>query len=145
MKYIRTANGIYTSTLDSVLANMRPRYKDIYLRRKNGENFEDIAKDYGLSPWTIRSNYGTARNHVNFSSQRLLQKTGKVIKEADTIEELCDEFVGISRLGAHYRFLRSPSEQFIKDYFKEVYGAVWCEFGLKYVAKINKEGKLELL
>ena len=145
MKYIRTANGIYTSTLDSVLANMRPRLKDIYLRHKNGESFEDIAKDYGLSPWTIRNYYNTARNHVKFRGQRLLENTGKVIKEADTIEELCDEIIVMDEKGRYF----FVSDKGAKDHemYKKfyVYGAIWTGKGLIYVAKMNDNGEVELL
>ncbi len=78
-----------------------------------------------------------------------------IIKEADTIEELCDEFVYNNELLAPIYI--SPKEPLIEswrnslDYefnyknHKEIYGAIWTSKGLIYVAKMNNEGKLELL
>ena len=85
-----------------------------------------------------------------------------VVKQADTIEELCDEFVtkvlnpnshGTKPHG-HYMnamsfkdivkyYLSSIEEKGIKTY--DVYGAIWTEWGLKYVAKMNDKGEMELL
>lgn len=74
---------------------------------------------------------------------------------ADTIEELCDEFVteefdkisGIS----HGRNIDYCLEEALKNqcakhkcYYK-VYGAIWTNNGLIYVAKLNEEGEFELL
>lgn len=70
-----------------------------------------------------------------------------VLKHADTIEELCDEFVVIHKElnGNHiihrYNWL-GKSEHKMGN---EVYGAIWTECGLKYVAKMNEKGELELL
>ena len=33
----------------------------------------------------------------------------------------------------------------IKNSCKEVYGAIWTDTGLKYIAKMNEKGELELL
>ena len=83
----------------------------------------------------------------------------------DTIEELCDEFVLVKD---NYKALleletnRSIESGFLKDiktgwlsfiddindYLKrnyELYGAIWTKWGLKYVAKMNQKGKLELI
>jgi hypothetical protein len=65
-------------------------------------------------------------------------------KQADTIEELCDEFV---------------CDKFVHNNLKEllefgelgryvggiIYGAIWTDKGLIYVAKMNEKGVLELL
>lgn len=66
-----------------------------------------------------------------------------IIKRADSIEELCDEFVGIS--DGEPQMLRFVPYACAIYWNGGVYGAVWCEFGLKYVARMNNEGKLELL
>lgn len=88
----------------------------------------------------------------------------EIIKQADTIEELCDEYVAIRKVdgikflaeirkAAHGRTLglktdlfiwRKPLIKSIKKEFK-VYGAIWTDKGLIYVAKMNKKGELELL
>ncbi len=66
-----------------------------------------------------------------------------VIKVADTIEELCDVLVSV-RDNWHdvwndfedCKILCSESE---------IYGAIWTDKGLIYVAKMNSKGELELL
>lgn len=63
-------------------------------------------------------------------------------READTIEELCDEFVGIYK-GRHIKSL-SKDLWILKD-CEVIYGAIWTDKGLIYVAKMNSEGVLELL
>ena len=71
----------------------------------------------------------------------------EVIKQADTLEELCDEFVGIDTQG-HYII---HNDDFIKGAriipLEDVkyFGAIWTDKGLIYVAKMNEKGELELL
>lgn len=78
----------------------------------------------------------------------------KIIKQADTIEELCDCFVKIKRkkdyrdyiLKFDFKDLPLLKEQRIKYPTSPVYGAIHVEDkGLIYVAKMNDEGELELL
>ena len=66
-----------------------------------------------------------------------------VIKYADTIEELCDEFVIIDNNGKPQVY--SP---FDLKYWKtdnSLFGAIWTDKGLTYVAKMNDKGEFELL
>jgi hypothetical protein len=65
----------------------------------------------------------------------------EVLKEANTIEELCDEFVMISD-GKHKLDIGCHS---YSDEKIQIYGAIWTDKGLIYVAKMNEKGKLELL
>ena len=70
----------------------------------------------------------------------------QVIREADTIEELCDEFVGVDKTCENgHQLLRAIPYKCANFWNGGVYGAVWCEFGLKYVAKLNSKGEFELL
>ena len=62
-------------------------------------------------------------------------------KQADTIEELCDEFIGV--VGNMHRQLTGTNIRSWNDC--SIYGAIWTEWGLKYVAKMNDKGELELL
>lgn len=73
------------------------------------------------------------------------------VKSADTIEELCDEFVVV---GSYYHkdpFL-FPKEQGIPleeiwqhfDSSTTCFGAIWTDKGLQFVARMNDEGVLEL-
>ena len=68
-------------------------------------------------------------------------------KEANTIEELCDEFVGIDSQG-HYlihndKWLEGARIVPLEEI--NYYGAIWTDKGLIYVAKVNDKGELELL
>ena len=66
------------------------------------------------------------------------------IKQASTIEELCDEFVSIDyTLKNKYYHFNSLEE--INLIYDEVYGAIWTSKGLIYVAKMNDKGELELI
>ena len=82
----------------------------------------------------------------------------KNCKIADTIEELCDEFVYTgSKFSPYFKIkgygswdgTRIESD---KDMHKELqskgcvfYGAIWTDKGLIYVAKMNNKGELELI
>ncbi len=75
------------------------------------------------------------------------------IKQADTIEALCDEFViydadikkcYILEKGFYHRFDEECKKALhLADRY--IYGAIWTEWGLKYVAKMNDNGELCLL
>ena len=78
---------------------------------------------------------------------------------ADTIEELCDEFViytpnMYSNMKVYLRYeFESKLDSAIQDYknYQDIneevylYGAIWTDKGLIYVAKLNEKGELELL
>lgn len=73
------------------------------------------------------------------------------IQVADTIEELCDEFIVEEDYKNHkYWITDRLKEAFDAIEFycmkpSNIYGAIWTDKGLIYVAKINKERELELL
>ena len=67
-----------------------------------------------------------------------------ILKQADTIEELCDEFV--------YNKMIFKTLKEVLDYVpisaltnNQIRGAIWTDKGLIYVAKMNDKGELELL
>ena len=79
---------------------------------------------------------------------------------SDTIEELIDAYVFVSKSGeTHYPYFKSydmgvclgsriENDETFKNHLLEngtVYGAVWTDKGLIYVAKMNDKGCLELL
>ena len=90
-----------------------------------------------------------------------VHEIGEVVKEADTIEELCDCFVkfrhevyNIDRItirfkyefvGIYKRFSKARKGLRYRDFSDILYGAVWTDKGLIYVAKFNKEGEFDLL
>ena len=70
-------------------------------------------------------------------------------KESNSIEKLCDRYVIVTKDDNHdiYITLDTTTKYLAQNkiYIKAVYGAIWTEFGLKYIAKMNDKGKLELL
>ena len=93
----------------------------------------------------------------------LVMKKGEIIyptiieRTADTIEELCDIFVldnvipcliHLSKTkGYYYYYGDSDKQSCLMPIYKEykIYGAIWTNKGLIYVAKMNDKGELELL
>ena len=69
-----------------------------------------------------------------------------IIKQADTIEELCDEFV-LFRDNKPYAVVpnKNRNAELAKYVWKDYYCAIWTDKGLTYVAKMNESGVLELL
>ena len=74
----------------------------------------------------------------------------EIVKQADTIEKLCDQFVLLD----HNKVFLLANNNFsvIRDIWKNnryaeiyIYGAIWTDKGLIYVAKMNDKGELELL
>ena len=116
MKYIRTKNGIYE-------ANDEFKIEDEVLYEKDQLTFDE--DDYVWFPY------------------------GEVISQADTIKELCDEFVCVSKDNPKSYIIDDnlwgdvyPYYDSEKDY---LYGAIWTDKGLIYVAKLNDKGELELI
>lgn len=73
-----------------------------------------------------------------------------IVKEADTIEDLCDEIVYENYFYHQDKPALYPDGWDIKDVAKRepnaiIYGAIWTNKGLIYVAKMNEKGELELL
>ena len=88
-----------------------------------------------------------------------------IIGQADTIEELCDAFIDTSELkttntgGWLYDEFDSKNKCLVYyaedekrtiplneyDDLSKIYGAIWTDKGLIYVAKMNDKGELELL
>lgn len=70
-----------------------------------------------------------------------------IIKQAETIEELCDEFIRIEKcLDIKPQVLRTEESEIIDLIGNaNIYGAIWTDKGLIYVAKMNEKGELELL
>lgn len=74
-------------------------------------------------------------------------KDDDILKQADNIEELCDEFV--CQENDYFYWLASRENVSFRDlpncYCKAIFGAIWTDRGLIYVAKMNENGELELL
>lgn len=122
-----------------------------YIRTKDGKIF-DVNK--------ICVPYQIIERWIDFNSQGRFE----IIKQADNIEELCDNFVVIDKkwnqkyvccyIGDENCFLAvehdGDSSSFSKKELLEegsydVYAAIWTDKGLIYKAKMNEKGELELL
>lgn len=79
-------------------------------------------------------------------------------KVGDTIEELCDLYVTHYKIGEkdYFHDIRVSIESakwfaekdhpnFSSFKVRAIYGAIWTDKGLIYVAEMNKEGEFELL
>jgi len=72
----------------------------------------------------------------------------EIIKQADTIEELCDEFVAVDNEDIKHTQFMKPFDYYMRSLHPKdvsLYGAIWTDKGLIYVAKMNEKGELELL
>ena len=70
------------------------------------------------------------------------------LKVADTIEELCDEFVIKVNDNGYCLCPYEKALSLIEEAQQRnaiIYGAIWTDKGLIYVAKMNNNGELELL
>lgn len=65
-----------------------------------------------------------------------------IVGEADTIEELFDCYADYCEA---YNFDIIYPKKPIRRKNHEIYGAVWINDNLKYIAKMNEEGEFELL
>ena len=123
MKYIRTKDGeIYE------VENPKP-FSIFVCKPKHVEMLVCIGENkYEMKNITIRRSIG--RSHW---------KT-EIIKQANTIEELCDEFV------CNEMFVYDKTEmEWLIEQGNDVYGAIWTDKGLIFIAKMNEKGELELL
>ena len=78
-----------------------------------------------------------------------------ILRESDTIEKLCDHLVVIEKESSSFPHIqhRFLGDLFIDHSYDEkfqqnkliVYGAIWTDKGLIYVARMNKKGDWELL
>lgn len=78
-----------------------------------------------------------------------------ILKQSDTIEELCDEFVLYDNQLKTYGVFDKMSTKvitfkWIQNHLEiyngmTIYGAIWTNKGLIYVAKMNEEGILCLI
>ena len=83
-----------------------------------------------------------------FNSHGTYREYTNIVAESDNIEELCDAYVGVYAEKENIsdrEIAYSISSLSGMDGFDEIYGAIWTDKGLIYVAKMNDNGELELL
>ena len=92
---------------------------------------------------------------LNEVSKLSIDMAEEPIREAKTIEELCDRYIGISNnkpMIIKYEF-DEYYDEYGDSYTKEellmeydiIYGAIYTSKGLIYVAKMNDKGELDLI
>lgn len=134
MKYIRTKDGRIIDltnwfSQETICANTETNEvkKDVCYQRTWFEQHGDTCK------------YKT--EYISHNSQ--------VLKQANTIEELCDEFVIRWSNKTYCDNLMKTLEQarywLTNDNNAEIYGAIWTDKGLIYVAKMDEKGELCLI
>jgi hypothetical protein len=156
MRYIRTKNGVIID-LEKFINNEKdtPYYTDFI--------FDEITKDGNLKWTAVGTDKNTMENQRGRRCQFGATLNSEIISQADTIEELCDEFdwkwnekeFPYSKVRQHSRYggygdlerAMKEEENYGKhlNYDYEIYGAIWTDKGLTYVAKLNSKGELELL
>lgn len=103
-----------------------------YIRTKDGKIF-DVSE--------ICVPYQIIESCIDFNSQGRFE----IIKQANTINLLCDRFVVDFENGEEPLAFKNYLDT-LKYFGKaKIYGAIWTDKGLIYVAKLNDKGELELL
>ena len=113
-----------------------------------------IRTEYGLGEWLTIDKCWHYSSSITIDDNP--RKQLKPIKQADTIEELCDEFVIDNPLNWRPFPFTTPDVDKVKLLLKnhpvslikyniKIYGAIWTDKGLIYVAKLNEKGELELI
>lgn len=109
-----------------------------YIRTKDGV-YELVDTYYSFVNGVETYMYDDNGRGVEINSHQIL-------KQSDSIEELCDEFVGVDRTCENgHQLLRAVPYKCANFWNGGVYGAIWTDTGLKYIAKLNDKGELELI
>ena len=114
-----------------------------YIRTK--VRIYESADHYTSKEW-IEANCGLLVKSNKNRNRDIFLRDYEITEQANTIEELCDEFVietcSLSR-NIVCSTLDIAEDMSVKG--DNIYGAIWTDTGLKYVAKMNEKGELELL
>lgn len=95
----------------------------------------------------IRTKYEIVKVETIADIQTKVIFKDNFVAQSETIEELCDMFVYCKR-GFYEIYRQLDFAHYDKEYIKNggtIKGAIWTSKGLIYVAKMNSEGKLELI
>ena len=151
MKYIRTKDGIYETIDYDQLPNN--------LKKQLDEREHSCMKDYKKMGVFVKMKQGAL---IISNIQPILLFA--IQKQADTIEELCDEFVviplydcpwsvagisGVIKKGKHYEARREELDRYkgtVSKKTSELYAYIWGDNGdIIKVAKMNEKGVLCLI
>lgn len=132
MRYIRTKDGVYKITYDGLcLKEAKSQTMLMLVEHKNEKGkieYEEI----------------TTHKELTMGKHRFKKL---IIKQADTIEELCDEAVFFDKDNVpHYKSKEGNTWYLGAGLFTEsLRFGIFTDKGLIYVAKMNDKGELELL
>ena len=114
-----------------------------YIRTKDGI-FEIKATPQSNAMYSGSQAY-RIYDHIQMVDRDVLEKD--IIKQADTIEELCDCFIYSDEVFKNVIYNNFHALKILLKLRKNyvVYAAIWTDKGLIYVAKMNSKGELELL
>ncbi|MCR4661677.1 MAG: hypothetical protein K5765_06755 [Clostridia bacterium] len=147
MKYIRTKYGRIVD-IEKFINEEKdtPYYKDF--------EFEEISKD-GVLKWTaIGTEKCSIKDQIGRRCHFSATLDSEIIKQADTIEELCDCFIAVDKNGnlcENPMIAKGHCFKSFCNYYKangidvDCYLAILTDKGLVYVAKMNDKGDLELI
>ena len=111
-------------------------------------------------PKYIRTKDGIIEVNPKITNEQIDISLGKNTPRAITIEKLCDEFVAVSKDNKCRSLVKieKTGNRWVEDKITQwceilknklvnwnIYGAIWTDKGLIYVAKMNEKGELELL
>ena len=121
------------------------------------------TKDGRIIDLTFYKENGIINNGIKFvhklNGSYFFVQQDNIINQADTIEELCDELVLVGGNAkpsiidnitavSKYVVLKDKSFELWEKLTKEnckIFGAIWTDKGLIYVAKLNERGEWKLL
>ena len=119
-KFIRTKDRIYELVDDKYIIQNNKLYEKEYFNNPFGDGSDEYIGEVLI---------------------------GEILAQADTIKELCDCFVAVRKnaSGTYSVFFIDFEdwETWISGYV--IYGAIYTDKGLIYVAKMNEKGELELI
>lgn len=114
------------------------KQKPTYIRTKDGRiSYLSREPNEEITDYEIITSKGTIT----------YRREDEVIKVANNIPELCDEFVYLMESGKHICKEKHTDILYVFDNDEPIayYGAIWTDKGLIYVAKMNEKGELELI
>ena len=161
MKYIKTQSGVYE--LETLIEKAKSDFSKL-IRSAYEEELDTAPSmaEYNETEKKLKEELKSITIEVKIDDYLLISAAtdyfsddyeyGKVIKQSDTIEELCDNFVRYVAVDDFHNILRDYEfkdlkliGERIRKTNDKVYGAIWTDKGLIYVAKMNEKGCLELL
>ena len=110
-----------------------------------------------MSSMYIRTKDGVYEVKVNKYHELVYCKNNQIvlscniIKQSESLFELIDEFVVIRDSTKINQLVRTDNVEYLKEMMKEdkriiaVKGAIWTDFGLRYVARLTEDGGIELI